>query len=97
MVTDENMTIFSMGSRIGFVRHAAEYWLLANVIADRLLTCNSDQVGTSYSIQRETNLAVGTGAESIPPKYDQTSMQQVNDLISVFQRMQIIRSEFQGS
>lgn len=91
MVTDENKTVSNMGNRIGFVCHAAEYWLLAKVIADRLSSSSSNQAVTSPAIQRETNSGIGstdTRAETMLPKFDQTSMQQVNDLISDFQNMQ---------
>lgn len=88
MITDDNMTISNMGNRIGFVRHAAEYWLLAKIIVDRLFTCNSNQLGSSPAIQSEATSAFITGTDSMLSKYDQTSMQQVNDLISLFQNMQ---------
>lgn len=47
MVTDEDTTVENMGSRIGFMRHASEFWLLASLIMDRIPAVNSQHYGTS--------------------------------------------------
>lgn len=89
MVNIESMTVFNMSDRIGFVRHASEYWLLAKVIADRLFSFHSKEPGNSIGVRRGDDSTGSTGPEFILPKYDQTSMQQVNDLISNFQKVQL--------
>lgn len=71
-----------MWKRIGFPRYCHEYWLLANLMADRLVVLGSLQ-GTDLA-------ALGEGPlDPILNKYDQTSMRQVNDLITGFQTFQI--------
>ncbi|OAP55566.1 hypothetical protein AYL99_10539 [Fonsecaea erecta] len=89
--------------RVGFMRHANEYWYLANLMVERLSAAPpppppllTEAVATTASI--EASLGQGQsplsapGNETIGPlldKYDETSMQQVNTLISDFQMFRI--------
>ena len=78
----------NMWQRIGFVRFCSEYWLLAKLIVDRI----------TYGAQREEHAFIDNSAETdfesddrstltILNNYDETSMRQVNDLISEFQKV----------
>lgn len=86
-----------MWKRVGFIRYADEYWLLSKLMVDRLLKtfegANHDAIVDPASQgQRPVNIS---GPESVSPllnQYDQTSMQQINALISDFQKV-CIRSE----
>lgn len=75
--------------RIGFSRHAHEYWLLASVITDRIES--ADKPGGEGGKRQKSPEEVAEGAASDPilTRYDQTSMRQVNDLIADFQKFQI--------
>lgn len=66
------------------MRHSPEYWLLANLLVDRL-SCAADAAP-------EFNEAAVAGVATSDPilsKYDQTSMRQVNDLIAEFRNVRI--------
>ncbi|KIW21265.1 hypothetical protein PV08_01845 [Exophiala spinifera] len=86
--------------QIGFVRHAAEYWLLASFMLEKISTA------AEASAKQDETVAGGSGgggdastapdAETSTPtvepmlgKYDETSMQQVHDLLADFQNMYI--------
>jgi hypothetical protein len=84
-----------MWKRIGFVRFSPEYWLLGSLLTDRLSTTtatSSDQPSASGNVSGLFQTPSGTrgkarSAEPILEKYDQTSMRQVNDLITGFQKL----------
>ncbi|KAK4129800.1 hypothetical protein N657DRAFT_653081 [Parathielavia appendiculata] len=88
-----------MWKRIGFVRFSPEYWLLGSLITDRLsatttTSTSADQAaapGTSegFSHPSSSSDAKARFSEPILGKYDQTSMRQVNDLITDFQKFGI--------
>lgn len=69
--------------RMGFFRFAPEYWLLANLMADRLAGLGTSQPESELEPLDEGPL------DPILNQYDQTSMRQVNDLIMGFQMFQI--------
>lgn len=71
----------NMWKRIGFSRHASEYWLLVKLIHDRI----------SAEIQTGATRAdtADESAKAILDRYDETSMRQVNDLIAEFQKTTI--------
>jgi hypothetical protein len=69
--------------RMGFCRYAPEYWLLANLMADRLAVLGTSQPESELELLDEGPL------DPILNHYDQTSMRQVNDLIMGFQTFQI--------
>lgn len=70
-----------MWKRNGFFRFCAEYWLLANLMADRL---------TGAEMSRGDSFLVNDSVlDPILSQYDQTSMRQVNDLITGFQTFQL--------
>ncbi|KAJ5683704.1 uncharacterized protein N7477_000049 [Penicillium maclennaniae] len=81
-VNDQHLDPETMWKRTGFTRFCHEYWLLANLMADRLVALGRLQ---------DTELTVlGEGPlDPILNQYDQTSMRQVNDLIMGFQTFQI--------
>lgn len=86
-----------MWKRIGFVRFSSEYWLLGSLLTDRLsatTAASQDQPSAHDSplgLFQSASTAHGKtrSAEPILGKYDQTSMRQVNDLISDFQKFSI--------
>lgn len=82
-VNDNQIRPETMWKRIGFCRYCPEYWLLANLMADRLATLGALQQGNEMT-------AIDNGPlDPILDQYDQTSMRQVNDLIMGFQMFQI--------
>ena len=80
-----------MWKRVGFVRFSPEFWLLGSLLTDRISSTtaapqdqNSSSGGFSTSPFQASNKP--RSVEPILGKYDQTSMRQVNDLITDFQR-----------
>lgn len=82
-IEDPHIQPAEMWTRMGFCRYAPEYWLLAQLMADRLA-----MLGTSQQVNELEPLEEGP-LDPILNKYDQTSMRQVNDLIMGFQTFQI--------
>ena len=83
-----------MWKRIGFTRYASEYWLLGKIIVERLSKSKEKNVETAADPAGQAqNLVSISGSESVGPllnQYEQTSMQQVNVLISDFQKVCIL-------
>ncbi|RJE21070.1 hypothetical protein PHISCL_06584 [Aspergillus sclerotialis] len=76
-----------MWERHGFWKHCPEYWLLADLMVTHLSEiCASP--GERLADQSQADCLYGP-VDSILNKYDQTSMRQVNELISSFQKCQI--------
>ncbi|CAG8254738.1 unnamed protein product [Penicillium olsonii] len=82
-IEDPHIQPADLWTRMGFCRYAPEYWLLAQLMADRLAV-----LGTSQQVNELEPLEEGP-LDPILKKYDQTSMRQVNDLIMGFQTFQI--------
>ncbi|KAK4154678.1 hypothetical protein C8A00DRAFT_32498 [Chaetomidium leptoderma] len=86
-----------MWKRVGFVRFSHEYWLLGSLLTDRLSATTvttpyqSSAYDTSPGLFQTTSSphSKARSAEPILEKYDQTSMRQVNDLITDFQNFNI--------
>ncbi|KAK4135923.1 hypothetical protein BT67DRAFT_448813 [Trichocladium antarcticum] len=88
----------TMWKRVGFVRFSPEYWLLGSLLTDRI---SSTTVGAHAQHSVPGGFAPGSfppssggqgkpkSAEPILEKYDQTSMRQVNDLITDFQKFHL--------
>jgi hypothetical protein len=87
-----------MWKRVGFVRFSPEFWLLGNLLTERIsatTTTPQDQhfgrgdsvLGPSQS--SPSRHSKPKSAEPILEKYDQTSMRQVNDLITDFQKFHV--------
>lgn len=73
--------------RIGFMRNAPEYWLLARIILERLES-------TQQSLDAAESLSGQSGwrynlTASVLPKYDETSMDQLNEFITSFQSLKM--------
>ena len=78
-----------MWKRIGFLRFAADYWLLAVLIVRR--------IDSKAQLYNRFGFAVDSAAQErafpsreelelpVLPEYDNTSMRQLNDLITEFQ------------
>ena len=79
-----------MWKRVGFSRHASEYWFLGKLMVERLLKATEGDIeGVAGLDPAVESLGSISGTESVGPllnQYDQTSMQQVNMLISDFQK-----------
>ncbi|KAL9564863.1 hypothetical protein ACKAV7_011315 [Fusarium commune] len=88
MVDRHNVATENLWRRVGFMRHSPEYWLLGKLLVDRLST-PSDSYGSPESTVAD---ASGSAHEPILTRYDQTSMLQVNDLITGFQNNNFIAS-----
>lgn len=87
-----------MWRRTGFMRHSPEYWLLAHLVINRLSAAGSDSRSARllsrglglYSVDSTARAsAEDTTGDPLLTKYDETSMRQVNDLISQFQGIQL--------
>ncbi|KAL2256901.1 hypothetical protein VTK26DRAFT_956 [Humicola hyalothermophila] len=86
----------TMWKRVGFVRFSPEYWLLGSLLTDRI----SSTTSTSQDQQASSGSFPGAASQTPPSnkprsvepilgKYDQTSMRQVNDLITDFQKFHV--------
>ncbi|KIW99738.1 uncharacterized protein Z518_11151 [Rhinocladiella mackenziei CBS 650.93] len=81
-----------MWRRVGFMRHANEYWHLANLIVERLsapLTEDTDIMDAAGEAQSSFSISGNGPISPLLQKYDETSMQQVNILISDFRKVRI--------
>ncbi|KAK1752718.1 hypothetical protein QBC47DRAFT_62099 [Echria macrotheca] len=88
----------TMWKRVGFIRFSPEYWLLGTLLTDRIAEAASQEqpgglgVTSRGPFQESTSNTGRAHARSVEPildKYDQTSMRQVNDLITDFQRFRV--------
>ena len=81
----------NMWQRIGFSRFASDYWLLAKIIMAKIATAAQGQQirnETGYlGLARKSTVCGPAGPTQVLEKYDQTSMQQVSDLIADFQQV----------
>lgn len=83
-----------MWRRLGFMRHAEEYWLLAKLIVDSLAHRKSGFAVVGAEARIPGSLFTRDSAETHEARpllrnYDETSMQQVNELIADLQRFGI--------
>lgn len=86
-----------MWKRVGFVRFSSEYWLLGSLLTDRISSTiitspyHPSQGSSPPGAFQDSSNARGKArsAEPILDKYDQTSMRQVNDLITDFQKFHV--------
>lgn len=95
-VGEEEVSCRDLWRRIGFVRHAAEYWLLASFMLEKISTASAARLDETIPVggdggDSRTAPDVGTTStvEPMLGKYDETSMQQVHDLLADFQKMYI--------
>lgn len=90
-VSPENVTAENGWQRIGFMRYSPEYWLLARLMVDRLQ--QSEVMQMEDYMPTSPNDSVTSRAPAILDpdltEYDQTSMQQVNELISELKKINI--------
>jgi hypothetical protein len=77
-----------MWKRVGFMKNAPEFWLLAKIVLERLEADRHEEDATD-------SLWSGKGGDvpslgfPVLEKYDKTSMGQVNDIITMFQRLNV--------
>lgn len=76
-VNHDDLQPETLWKRVGFCSYCPEYWLLANLMTDKLTARSS----TGTSGMNELERLDDGPLDSILDKYDQTSMRQVNDLI----------------
>jgi hypothetical protein len=75
----------SMWARVGFIRHAPEFWLLVKVLLDKMNLPQSNLAQEeSFAIPREAGSNTGLLA-----KFDDSDMSQVNALITSLQHVRI--------
>ncbi|KAK0732436.1 hypothetical protein B0T21DRAFT_349443 [Apiosordaria backusii] len=98
ILQDQNLPPELLWKRIGFIRCSAEYWLLGSLLTNRISSAmpkplgHHPHMGSSPS-EHYGDQAVVTKPARIEPildKYDQTSMRQVNDLITDFQKFNVV-------
>ncbi|KIW89239.1 uncharacterized protein Z519_10092 [Cladophialophora bantiana CBS 173.52] len=73
--------------RIGFYRNASEYWLLARVMLEKVESFRKTDEAEHSPLECKDSR--GTGVPLILSKFDETSMDQVNDLITSFQPLRM--------
>lgn len=73
--------------RTGFMRRAPEYWLLAQAKLERLQSTQRSLEAAETLSGRDNWLCNVPG--TVLPKYDETSMEQLNEFISSFQAMRL--------
>jgi len=82
-----------MWKRVGFMRHAEEYWLLAKLMVDNISRSEEAPEYTNQSFPGHgripLNAAEGRSGTPLLHEYDKTSMEQVNALITDFQKVGI--------
>ena len=90
----QNLAPDDMWKRIGFTRYASEYWLLGKFMVERLSNRNEDDVATVEDpvgqVQSQAGFSGPDSAGQLLSQYDQTSMEQVNVLITDFQKVSIL-------
>lgn len=86
MINEDFPAPTAMWRRVGFCRHAGDFWLLAKVKVDRLSAADVLQTKSVIGDADDDN---GDFDDPILNKYDQTSMRQVNDLIADFQKVNL--------
>lgn len=74
-----------MWKRIGFMRHAYEFWLLADLIIQRMVLKSMPESGLGPG-QSYCEAIV----HPVLPNYDQNNMQQMNELIVSFEDARIV-------
>ena len=83
----------NMWKRIGFMRHAAEYWLLADLITRSLVStppgAAEEPAPGHGGGPAELHLVSREKTRSMLERYDENSMRQVNELIAAFQAAEI--------
>lgn len=89
MVLSEEVTASNAWKRIGFMRYSPEYWLLARLMIDRLQRSEDGTDATACSYKDESEHEPVDAAAHTLANFDQTSMQQVNSLISELQDVRI--------
>ena len=80
----------NMWRRVGFMRFASEYWLLAKLIVNRIIATHQSKQYNSHIANdalKNRSLDEDDSAPTLLGRYDETSMQQVNDLIADLQRV----------
>ncbi|KAJ2893600.1 hypothetical protein MKZ38_008423 [Zalerion maritima] len=90
-VEGKNLPPDQLWKRVGFVRYSFEYWLLGNLITDKIAAAR-DASPSRFNPGHGSEAPRSPRARSLDPildKYDQTSMRQVNDLIAAFRQFQI--------
>lgn len=85
-----------MWKRIGFSRYAAEYWLLAKLITERISVVSHWQTNTAFTMEGEaSDIDHDDATGTLLPNFDQSSMKQVNDLIVDLQKTTIHDPDYQ--
>ena len=74
-----------MWKRVGFMRHAYEFWLLANLITERMT-----RKSTPGFVPNSNTAESGAAVEPVLNKFDQNNMRQVNELIASFQQARLL-------
>ena len=83
---DPMLRLEDMWRRIGFMQHSHEFWLLANLITERLV---HDRVSRSEHLEQGRN-DLGVDIDPVLSEFDQNNMRQVNELIVSFENTRIM-------
>ena len=85
-----NSSTREMWKRSGFMRNAPEFWLLAKIVLERLeSTLDNEEAADDLLGVSDGNRGSSTLSSSVLDKYDETSMSQVNALITGFQKLNL--------
>ncbi|KAF3046863.1 hypothetical protein E8E12_003778 [Didymella heteroderae] len=78
--------LHDMWRRVGFTRHAHEFWLLANLLTQRM---DHNLVRRSDHLEQGPHDR-GVDMDPVLSEFDQNNMQQVNELIASFENARIM-------
>jgi len=76
--------------RIGFMRHTAEFWLLARIVLKQIEAALSTKSNAENDLLRNHTSQTSNVSSTVLKKYDETSMSQVNDIITAYQAMHLV-------
>lgn len=89
---EADLTPDNMWMRNGFARYAYDYWLLAKLMVNRIsaeVEQRKVEAARRFVDLSSNGDLVDTGQSAFLEEYDNTSMKQVNELISGFQKVMI--------
>lgn len=92
LLGDSVLNPTNMWQRVGFIKHASDYWLLASLILDRICIAERQILSSERNDDYRSELPVDGPIQNPVSRYDETSMQQVNDLIADLRSMDLSAS-----
>ena len=72
------------------MRHTAEFWLLARIVLKQIEAALSTKSNAENDLLRNHTSQTSNVSSTVLKKYDETSMSQVNDIITAYQAMHLV-------